>query len=412
MNDAAAKVEEAGHTFRPETEEQVRDAVSWAVSEQTPLAVRGHGSKAAIGRPVQAANTLDLSALSGMTLYEPEELVLSAKAGTPVAELHALLAENYQEFAFEPMDYGPLLGGEAGRGTLGGLFSANLAGPRRIRNGAARDHVLGIRAVTGRGDIVKSGGRVVKNVTGYDLSKGLAGAWGTLAVATELTFKVLPRAESETTLVLLGLDDAQACEVMALAMGSVAEVSAAAHLPETVRRSFVGGVLSASATVLRIDGFAPSVEARFERLAAIFKALRVEWLNAETSRQLWREVRDVKPYADGTARPIWRVSTAPASAHAFVMALRMEAGVDAFYDWQGGLVWMRMESDPEAELVRRHLSANGGGHATLVRADPAIRAAVPVFQPQPAALHALSKRLKAQFDPTGVLEPGRMVADI
>ena len=406
-------MDRAGDVFRPATEEEVLEAVSWAISQETPLTVIGHGSRAAIGRPMQTPMTLDLSALAGVTLYEPEELVLSAKAGTPLAELQALLAENGQEFAFEPMDYGPLLGQAPGRGTLGGLFATNLSGPRRLKMGAARDHVLGIRAVTGRGDIIKSGGRVVKNVTGYDLSKGLAGSWGTLAVATELTFKVMPRPETEETVAVLGLEEAEAVDAMAAAMGSTADVSSAAHLPETVRRHFVDGAFSAPATLLRIDGFAPSVEARAGQLARMFgERHRVERLGAALSRTLWREIRDVKPYADGTGRPVWRVSMAPGDGHGLVAALRMEAGVDAFYDWQGGLVWMRMEGDPEAGLVRRLVSALGGGHATLVRAEPGLRAALPVFHPQAAALHALAKRLKGQFDPGAILNPGRMVADI
>jgi glycolate oxidase FAD binding subunit len=357
---------------------------------------------------MQVAHTLDLSALTGVSLYEPEELVLSAKAGTPVAEVEKLLAEHNQEFAFEPMDYGTLLGLEPGRGTLGGVFAANLSGPRRIKMGAARDHVLGIRAVTGRGDLVKSGGRVVKNVTGYDLSKGLAGSWGTLAVATELTFKVLPRSETELTVAILGLQEDQAAAAMALAMGSSAEVSGAAHLPETVRRHFIDGAFAAPATVLRVDGFAPSVEARFEQLRTLIgPEFRIERLEAETSRRLWREIRDVKPYADGTGRPVWRVSIAPMEGHKLVLGLRLHAGVDVYYDWQGGLIWMRMEGDPEAELVRRGIKALGG-HAMLIRADAGTRAAVPVFEPQPSALAALTKRLKEQFDPHDILNPGRM----
>lgn len=400
-------------TFTPTSEDEALAAVQWAISEEAPVEIRGHGSKAALGRPMQTAHTIDLSALSGVTLYEPEELVLSAKAGTPVADLERLLADHNQEFAFEPMDYGPLLGQAPGRGTLGGLFSANLSGPRRIKMGAARDHVLGIRAVTGRGDLIKSGGRVVKNVTGYDLSKGLTGSWGTLAVATELTFKVLPRSETELTIAILGLEEDQATAAMALAMGSSAEVSAAAHLPETVRRHVIDGAFSAPATVLRVDGFAPSVEARFEQLRALIgPGHTVERLEAETSRRLWREIRDVKPYADGTARPVWRVSMAPTEGHKLVAGLRLRAGVDAYYDWQGGLIWMRLETDPEAELLRRGIETLGGGHATLVRADAGTRAAVPVFEPQAPALHALAKRLKEQFDPHGILNPGRMVPDV
>ena len=168
----------------------------------------GHGSKRAIGRPAQTDLTLDLSALSGITLYEPEELVLSAKAATPLAEIEALVAAKGQQLAFEPMDYATLLGGVAGRGTIGGALAANLSGPRRIKAGAARDHFLGFSAVSGRGETFKSGGRVVKNVTGYDLCKLIAGSWGTLAAMTEVTIKVLPAAETEETLLIRGLEPA------------------------------------------------------------------------------------------------------------------------------------------------------------------------------------------------------------
>ena len=400
--------------FTPTTEQETLDIVRWATGEEAPLEVRGHGSKEAIGRPLQTEHVIDLSRLAGVTLYEPEELVLSAKAGTPLAELERLLAENGQEFAFEPMDYGPLLGEAPGRGTLGGLFATNLSGPRRIRMGAARDHVLGIRAVTGRGDVVKSGGRVVKNVTGYDLSKGLAGSWGTLAVATELTFKVLPRPETEETLVVSGLEESGSRGTdgrrHGIERGSLRRRTSAGDGPPAFHRRRVRrtGDRPAHRRLRAVRGGAR--RASLPRCSA--QTIAVERLEAEISRRLWREIRDVRPYADGTSRPVWRVSMAPGDGHRLVAALRMEAGVDAFYDWQGGLVWMRMEGDPEAELVRRTIEALGGGHATLVRADPGMRAAVPVFHPQAPALHALAKRLKEQFDPHAILNPGRMVADI
>lgn len=398
-------------TFTPGTAEEALEAVRWAAAEEEPLEVFGHGSKRGIGHPVQSEHAIDLSALSGVTLYEPEELVLSARAGTPMAEVERLLAESGQEFAFEPMDYGPLLGGEAGRGTIGGALAANLSGPRRIKAGAARDHVLGVHAVSGRGEAFKSGGRVVKNVTGYDLSKAMAGSWGTLAVVTDVTFKVLPRAETEATLLLRDLSEEQAAQAMAAAMGSSGEVAGAAHLPESVTGRVLSGALKGrGATLLRLEGFSPSVDYRFGRLAALLAQHgAAERLERTESKSLWREIRDCLPFADGGEKPVWRVSMAPGEGHRMVMALRMEAAVDAFYDWQGGLIWLRMEGgDPEADTVRRLVAAFGGGLATLVRAAPAFRAAVPVFQPQPPALAALSARLKEQFDPKGILNPGRM----
>ena len=248
------------------TAEDVLAAVEWAVAEKAPLEIVGHGTKRGIGRPLRVGHVLDLSKVEGVTLYEPEELVLSARAGTPVDAIEAMLAEKGQQLAFEPMDYRRLLGGSAvsaRAGTLGGMLAGNLAGPRRIKAGAARDHVLGVTAVSGRGEMFRSGGRVVKNVTGYDLAKLMAGSWGTLAVVTEMTFKVLPVAETETTMAIRGLTDAEAAAAMALAMGSSADVSGAAHLPVGVALRVAEGSLGSDpATLRRVEGFGPSVADR------------------------------------------------------------------------------------------------------------------------------------------------------
>ncbi|MGN6469125.1 MAG: glycolate oxidase subunit GlcE [Rhizobiaceae bacterium] len=398
--------------FIPSSSEEVLAVIQGALSQEEPLEILGHGSRRGIGRPVQAAHTLDLSALSGVTLYEPEELILSAKAGTPLAEIEKLLAENGQQLAFEPMDYGPLFGNEPGRGTIGGVLASNTSGPRRIKAGAARDHILGVHAVSGRGEAFKSGGRVVKNVTGYDLSKAMAGSWGTLAVVTELTFKVLPAAETETTLALRDLTDDVAANVMAHAMGSSAEVSGAAHLPVLVSGKVAGGIFSgAPATVLRVEGVAPSVAWRVSHLKNVLKAAgEMQEIGQEQSRALWRDIRDCAPFAGGGRKPVWRVSMAPSDGHRMVDALRRQAGVNAFYDWQGGLIWLQMEAEPEAAALRAMIRRFGGGHATLIRAGEPERAALDVFEPQPPALAALSARLKAEFDPKGILNPGRMSA--
>src|SRR3954471_16616704 len=242
-------------TLKPRDGKDVEAAVQWGLAEGKTLEVMGQGSKRAIGRAAQWDLSLDLSDLSGVTLYEPEELILSAKAGTPIAEIETLLAANNQELAFEPIDYGPVFGADPGRGTIGGVLGANLSGPRRIKAGAARDHFLGVAAASGRAETFKSGGRVVKNVTGYDLCKVLAGSYGTLAVMTEVTIKVLPRAETEETLLVLGLDDARAAAAMSIAMGSANDVSGAAHLPAraALRVGQASGV-----TALRLEGVAPS----------------------------------------------------------------------------------------------------------------------------------------------------------
>jgi glycolate oxidase FAD binding subunit len=405
-------------TLRPRAAQDVEEAVQWALGQERALEIVGHGSKRPIGRPAQSDITLDLSALTGVTLYEPEELVLSARAGTPLADIETLVASHQQQLAFEPIGYGPLLGGAGERGTLGGTLAANLSGPRRIQAGAARDHFLGFSAVSGRGETFKSGGRVVKNVTGYDLCKLMAGSWGTLAVMTEVTVKVLPRPETETTVVVLGLDDAAAVRAMTTAMALPCDVSGAAHLPATVAAAIPMGDAIASGrplTALRLEGVAPSVKHRKAVLQTALKGHgEIGSCDDMVSRGLWRAIRDVTPFAasrTGGPQPLWRISTAPTNGAALGRAIAAEADAAMLYDWAGGLVWVLIggSDDGGAALVRRAVKVSGG-HATLVRAPAAVRAAADVFEPQDAGLAALTQRVKNGFDPKGILNPGRMWA--
>jgi glycolate oxidase FAD binding subunit len=398
--------------LKPRDAKEVEDAVCWALGNDKALELVGQGSKRALGRPSQTDTTIDLSGLTGVTLYEPAELVLSAKAGTPLSEIEALLDQNNQQLDFEPMDYGPLLGGTAGQGTLGGAIATNLSGPRRIKAGAARDHFLGVTAVTGRAETIKSGGRVVKNVTGYDMCKLLAGSWGTLAAMTDITLKVLPKPETQVTVLVEGLDDERACAAMAAAMGSSCDVSAAAHLPDHVASYFDGLPKPEAATALRLEGVAPSVAHRKEALAALMKPFGpVAMLDESDSKALWRSVRQVRPFAGTQERPLWRISTAPGKGHEIGAAITPAAQM--FYDWAGGLIWVAMPfaDEPDAGSIRRAVEATGG-HASLVRAPAALRASIDVFEPQSAGLRALSKRVKDGFDPRGVLNPGRMWAGV
>jgi glycolate oxidase FAD binding subunit len=403
-------------TLRPRDAKDVAAAVEWAVGEGKTLEIVGHGSKRAIGRAAQWDLTLDLSGLTGVTLYEPEELVLSARAGTPLAEIEALIGNKGQELAFEPMDCGPLFGAATSRGTLGGVLATNLSGPRRIKAGAARDHFLGASAVSGRAETFKSGGRVVKNVTGYDLCKVLAGSWGTLAAMTDVTVKVLPRAETEQTLLAFGLDDRTAVRAMATALGSPADVSGAAHLPSGIAQQVAGAAAGGRAvTALRIEGVAPSIPPRRSTLETLLKPYgELIAVGERASRALWQAVRDVTPFeapAVGAAPALWRVSTAPSQGPEVVARVVAQGEATAFYDWGGGLIWMQVagRADAGAKLLRRAL-ADCGGHATLFRADIAVRAAVDVFEPQERSLAALARRVKEGFDPKGTLGPGRMYA--
>jgi glycolate oxidase FAD binding subunit len=406
------------YAFKPSDAADVEAAIQWALAGRHAFEVVGRGTKRSIGRAAQWDATLDLSGLSGVTLYEPEELVLSAKAGTPLAEIEALVAASKQQLAFEPMDYGPVLGLPAGGGTIGGAIAANLSGPRRIKAGAARDHFLGVSAVSGRGETFKSGGRVVKNVTGYDLCKLMAGSWGTLAAMTDITIKTLPRAETEATVLVFALDDGTACKAMAAAMGSYGDVSAAAHLQPAVGARIAATANAVGAvTAFRLEGVAPSVAQRksvLEALLAPFSALGT--LDEAASRSFWRAVRDVTPFAAlrRYGEPdLWRISTAPARGADIGRTLTERADAEILYDWAGGLVWAALpaSADAHAPLVRATV-AEAGGHATLIRAPAAVRAAVEVFTPEPPPLAALTRRVREAFDPNGVLNPGRMWAGV
>ncbi len=401
-------------TLKPENETHLAETIRWAISDKAPLELVGGGSKTMLGRPVNPGHRLDLSAFTGVGLYEPAELVLTAGPATPMREVQAILAEQGQEFAFEPMDFGPLTGQGEGAGTLGGAVMANLSGPRRIRQGAARDHLLGFRCVTGRGEIVKSGARVMKNVTGYDLSKLIAGSWGTLAAVTEVTLKVLPRAEKTRTLLLIGQDAGAARIALSAALGSPYDVSGAAWLPAGIAaRSGVSHVAGAggAVTAIRVEGPGPSVEDRMARLAqSLGQGVAVAELHSHNSHAFWKELRDALPFAGaGDSRAVWKISTAPTEGPKLYAALSALPGFEAYLDWGGGLVWLASDAKGDAgEAAIRAAVASHGGHATLIRAPAAIRAAVPVFQPLDAGVMALQARVKQGFDPEAILNPARM----
>jgi glycolate oxidase FAD binding subunit len=407
-------------TLKTRDVKDLENVVQWALGEAKSLEILGHGSKRSIGRPLQTDLALDLSALSGVILYEPEELVLSAKAGTPLAEIEVLVAGKGQRLAFEPMDCGQLLGGRSGSGTIGGTIAASLCGPRRLAVGAARDHLLGFSAVSGRGETFKSGGRVVKNVTGYDFSKLMSGSWGTLAALTEVTLKTLPKPETEATVVMSGLDDAAAMRAMAAATGSTCEVSGAAHLPAAIAARLPMGAAVAGGralTAMRLEGVAPSVAHRSAVLQAALRPYgETAAIDEMVSRRLWIAICDVAPFAasrTGQDPPVWRISTTPTKGHELVSRVIREIAAEVLYDWAGGLIWMATpgEADAAVRSVRAAVRAVGG-HATLVRAPASLRARVDVFEPPEAGLAALTKRIKQGFDPKGVLNPGRMWAHV
>jgi len=402
-------------TLKVRDAKDVEEVVRAAIASEQPLEIVGHGSKRGIGQPMATNAVLDLSALNAIVSYEPNELIITVQAGAPLADVQSLIDSKNQQFAFEPVDTSRLLGGPA-IGTIGGMIGAGLAGPRRIKAGGARDHLLGAHAVSGFGDSFKTGGKVVKNVTGYDLCKLLTGSWGTLAVMTEVTLKVMPKPESERTLVLRSLDDVTANRAMTAALGSPFDVSGAAHLPYQAFRAEMTlpgpGSPGQAVTLLRLEGIAASAA---HRAASLRQALApfgaVEILEDAASAAIWSSVRDVQPFAaDGAlgAWPVWRVVCPPASGGALGQALARDSGGNVIYDWGGGLIWAALPPTPDAQaaLVRQRVDA-AGGHATLIRASEEVRSNVDVFPPQPSGLAALSERVRASFDPKNILNRGR-----
>jgi glycolate oxidase FAD binding subunit len=404
-------------TSRVRDARDVEQVVRAAIASEQPLEIIGHGSKRQIGQPMATNALLDLSSLNAVTSYEPNELIITVQAGAPLGDVQSLIDSRNQQFAFEPVDTSVLLGTPA-IGTIGGMIGAGLAGPRRIKAGGARDHLLGAHAVSGFGDSFKTGGRVVKNVTGYDLCKLLTGSWGTLAVMTEVTLKVMPKPESERTLVLRGLDDIAANRAMTAALGSAFDVSGAAHLPNSAFRPAAGalaglGSPGQAVTLLRLEGIAASAE---HRAASLSKSLApfglAEILEDAASLSIWSSVRDIRPFAaDGAlgAWPVWRIVCPPAVGGALGQTLARETGGDVIYDWGGGLIWAALPPKPDAQtaLVRQRVDA-AGGHATLIRASEEVRHHVDVFHPQPDGLAALSERVRLSFDPKNILNRGRL----
>ena len=378
----------------PTREEDFASVIADAAGQRNKLSITGGGSKSPFGAETPA-QMLSTNGLAGVVDYDPAELILTVLPGTPLAQVQALVADAGQMLAFEPFDCGPGFGKAAGASTIGGTVAAGISGSQRVSCGGARDHLLGFRAVSGRGEIFAAGAKVVKNVTGYDLPKLAAGSWGRLFVLTELTLKTLPRPHVVATMAIEGLDDADAIRALAKAMGSQVDVAAAAHIPGRLR----GGK---GLTVMRIQGFGPSVSARCALLEPVLVEFgRVFALPAPDAEDVWAQYKTLT--ALGTKMPIWRISVPPSKACELVASMSVGAA-KWLYDWAGGLVWIASDHAPQAV---RQAAISAGGHATLYHGSASLRSEVRAFHPQPAGLAALEERVRRSFDPAGVFETGR-----
>ncbi len=406
--------------LKPRDDKDLAETVAKLAAANEAIEVKGAGTKRGIGRPVTAATIIETSAMTGLTLYEPTELVMSARAGTPLAQIEATLAERGQLLAFEPIDLGPISGGAGGQQTIGGVFATAASGPRRITSGSARDHILGVKAVNGRGEMFKSGGRVLKNVTGYDVGRALVGSWGTLAILTELTFKVMPRPERTETLVWPGLTEEIAVEAMCAALGTPFEVNGTMHLSAALTSRLELKSLAREAapiTAIRIENFASAVDYRANRLADALKIFGTPHkLGHDASMAFWGELRRLSVFtrlASEAPRQLWRLSTSPRKAPAVMAAIRRNTEAEACLDASGGLIWLEVPASADAGAADiRRILAGAGGHATLISAEREVRESVEVFHPMNAVIERLSTGLKDAFDPARILNPGRMYATL
>ncbi len=393
------------HPVPTPAEAEIAERIGSAARERTPLSIQGNATKAGMLRPVQAARTISTAGYSGISLYAPKELIISAHAGTPLPEIEAALAEQGQHLIAEPADLSAILGASDKPQTIGGVVAANLSGPRRVASGATRDHVMGVRVVTGAGELIHSGGRVLKNVTGLDLCKLLTGSHGTLGVITEVTLKVLPAPEASATLILPKLPPDAAIRALSLALGSPFGVSGAAWVP-----SLPGSGVPAA--LLRIEDFTASVSYRIERLRGLLDVAAAEIVADDASRALWRAVRDATLLPVGADDAVWRVSVRPSAGAEVLRAMEDACGARGFLDWGGGLVWLAAPASTQAHAAVEAAARRSGGVWTLMRAPVALRGAVDVVPPEVPALARITARVKAAMDPAGILNPGRIFAGV
>ena len=387
----------------PKDEAETAAAVREAAATGTRIEIVGHGTKRGYGRPVEADTVLDTSALTGIVKYEPEELVISARAGTPMAELEAALAEKHQMLGFEPADWGPLFGAESGRATLGGVIGANASGSRRVKAGAVRDHIIGCRFVNGGGEAIKAGGNVIKNVTGFDVSRLMCGAFGTLGVLTEVTFRVVP-APARVAALMIICAAADGLRLLCEAAQLPLDPTGLAYIPKT--SSAADGF-----ALIRVEGADEPLKQKLAELQKIYANRSTALIDDQRARALFRELGDGTPLL-GIETDIWRLSVPPASAHD---ALTASGGTDSkfwYADWAGGLLWLGLPATADTGAKLRGVTAKFGGHATLMRGSEAARRMLDVFEPEAPARAALTRSVKGAFDPECIFNPGRMFKGI
>ena len=400
--------------LKPETEEQIADIIKRCYKKNIPLEIQGRNSKKNIGRNFQTQKILDLSNYSGIIKYEPEELYIKVKSGTPLKEIKEAIDKKNQQLAFEPIDFGPLFFGKSNEGTIGGVLACNFAGPRRFKYGSARDHLLGFKGVNGKGEIIKSGGTVVKNVTGYDLSKILTGSYGTLTVFTEVAIKVLPKPDSVKTLVIANPHLKKGLEYLSLALASSSDPSGAVFYPEFFSKEFTFNDLTNEGpfSAIRIEGSKLSIDERIKRLIQELKVDKkdVSILDPEQSHIFWENTTSLKVFSNLKGN-LLRVVVPPSETFDVITKLK-PFNIKYFIDWGGSLIWLQLDKLTANDLKRiKELILSFSGYLTVVKIEESLKSSVDIFSIDEIR-YKISEKIKESFDPKRILNPGKMYSGI
>ena len=404
----------SGSILKPTNEKEISEIIKECYKKNIPLEILGLGTKRSIGRNFQFEKTLDLSNYSGIIDYKPEELYIKVKSGTPIKDIKNELEKNNQHLAFEPVDFGFLFSGKKDEGTIGGVMSCNFAGPRRFKAGSIRDHILGFKGINGRGEIIKSGGTVVKNVTGYDLSKILSGAFGTLAVLSEITIKVLPKPESNKTLFINNPHLKKGLEYLHLSLSSSSDPSGAVFYPEIFRSFFTFNDLTFSGpiTAIRMEGSTLSIDHRIKKLTDEIKVTNSETnvLSQDQSDIFWEDTRNLKVFSKLKENLIRIVI--PASEAFETLNRLKDFDAKYFVDWGGSLIWLQLDSINTKILKDiKTIVRTASGYLTIIKIEENLKASIDVFTVDPVK-HEISEKIKKSFDPKMILNPGKMYIGI
>ncbi len=401
-------------TFKPSSREEIAEIIKNCYKKSIPLEINGTKSKNKIGRNFQSEKTLDLSSYSGIIEYKPEELYIKVKAGTPLKEILEAIDKNNQQLAFEPIDFGFLFEGKSNGGTIGGVVACNFAGPRRFKVGSARDHVLGFQGINGKGEIIKSGGTVVKNVTGYDLCKLVSGSYGTLTVLTELSIKVLPKSESSKTLIINNPHLKKAMEYLGTALSSSTDPSGGVFYPERFENNFVFNDLThkGALTAIRIEGPTNSVDQRISRLVKELSLLENEYsvLDNFQTDLFWSKTRNLEVFSN-LKNNLLRVIV-PVSETLNVIQKLKKYEINYFLDWGGNLIWLELETI-SLKILReiKEITQEHSGYFTIIKLEDDLKASADIFTIDPIK-YKISEKIKKSFDPKRIFNPGKMYSGI